>query len=317
MPFNIPGLGQSLTQPQLPAQGVAPTDPSQVGLWQRFQQRLKDDPNLRMALLTTGLNLLKTPQRGESGFDVFSNAALTGVGTLDQLRRRKIEDQKAQTEEARRAKELQLAERRTAATEERVTQSAKQFDENLRLSREQFKESKRQFDEKLKSVEGRYSALTGAERMANAGVEALVTALPNVYPDTPEGRAKARLRVQGLDNINDPLAQARIMAGLYGDLQDNNVFLDEDKQLDNAELRRQTAELFQFISSDLSKLAGETEENADPLEGTRIKHFVYGGGTVQAVGDGKYVIRYDSGSKSSKLTAEQIMQVQGTASGNP
>lgn len=320
MAFNFPGIpqapsgvGQALTQPQVPAAGIAPTDPKQLNLWQRFQERLKQDPNLQMALLTTGLNLLRTPQPGQSGFDVFADAATTGVGTLDQLRQR---DKSA----ARQVTQDQLAERRVGAAEQgvaisgqnaetnrqRVLQSNEQFKTQMELARDKLAEDKRQFNERDKA--GVNSPITGGERLVNAGIEALVTANPDVYPDNAEGRAKARLRMQGMEGTQDPLGQARIIAGLVGDMQENNVFMPKNQQLSNEEILQRALETFSIITGDLSQPA----EAGDPLEGASIAHPVNGAGKVVKVGEDKYVVEFAGGS-TGELTKTQIEALVGAS----
>lgn len=316
MPMGMgrtPLIGSALTQPVLPSQG-AQANPEQVGLWGKFQNRLQQDPNLRMALLTTGLNLLRTPQPGQTGFDVFSDAALTGVNTLDQLRQRQRsqtieEDERARTADIE-AREISDREARTGAINRRTTASANQFMERMRLAREQFSEEKRQFDERLKA--GDFSAAgttsTGQERLLDASVNALVTAMPEIYPDTPEGRAKARLRATGLTGVTDPEGQARIMASLYSDIAANQPFLDEEERLSEDEIVNRVTEIYKTFSGAGAEPA-EAAPAADPLEGREVTNpTTQETGRIVKVGEDQYVMEFSAG-QTRPLTREQMEQV--------
>ena len=290
---NFPLVGSALTQPQVPVPGTPPMSAEQPGLWGRFQERLKQDPNLRLALLTTGLNLLKSPQPGQGGFDVFSNAALTGVGTLDQLRQREAMQAAQGREEERANRRLDIidesAETRKDQGERRLTQSDEQFSENLKVAQDKLAEDKRQFNERM-SVGGFNSQSTGAERAAQSAIDALVLAQPEIYPDTPEGRAKARLRVQGIEGVKEPLGQARIIAGLISDLTQQNIFADNP--LPEEKITQRAMDIFQTISG-----VGEPESEAAPPEDLDGKTLELGGQTltVVSVGDGKYKLKNVNG----------------------
>jgi len=102
----IPGNYQPPPQAQ---GGTPPASPQEVeqnkGLWRNFLSRL-DDPNVRQALLVTGINLLRSPQYGQNSGDIAANALTAGVGTLQQLREREraqknLEQQRADTQAQR------------------------------------------------------------------------------------------------------------------------------------------------------------------------------------------------------------------------
>jgi hypothetical protein len=87
-----------------PPQGPV-TNPEEIkknrNLWQKFNDKVKADPNFRQAVLQTGLGMMKTARYGEGSFDVVSNALSTGVTTLDMLRRRDMADKLQKEEESR------------------------------------------------------------------------------------------------------------------------------------------------------------------------------------------------------------------------
>ena len=300
-------VGQLLSQPVIPPAGVSTPEPQNVGRWQAFQERLKNDPNLKMALLVTGLNLLKSQQPGQTGFDTFSNAALQGVGTLDTLRQRDLQQQQL---EADKAFQQGQTERRTSAVEKnastsatRALQSADQFNKNYELAKSQLDESVRH-NKALETKTGA-SESTGTERLINQGVNALVTAMPDVYPDTPEGRAKARLRVQGIDQVSsDPNSGARIIASLFGDIQRNNEF--SDKPLSNEDMAHRAVSMYQTF---FQAAGGKQPEAApDQLDGQTLNKPGQGVGTVRKVGEDRYVVEFEGGSTAT-ITGETIKKL--------
>ncbi len=303
-------IGQALMGPTVPMQGT-PVPTEQVSRWQAFRNKLQNDPNLRMALMTAGLNMMRTPQRGETGFDTFSQGALTGLNTLDQLRQRdqrQLLEAEDRDEERRstRVREGQADERidvarsQVAATEARTVQSAEQFSQNLEIAKQRLELDKQKAADAR--ARGGSTPITGQERTTNKLVDALVVASPDVYPDTPEGRAKALLRVSGMtgDN-NDPLGQARIIAGLYSDIAGTNVFLETP--LTEQEMENRAVALFRLFSGDFG---GEGE--ADPAPQADVIHPLHGTGKVTDNGDGTFTVVFPSGSKT--LTKAQLDQVR-------
>jgi len=310
MPFNrIGGLGGALTQPTIPSRAAAAPQ-EQLGLWQNFRQKLTEDPNLRMALLTAGLNMLKTPGRGQTGFDTFAEGALTGVGTLDQLRQREKAEglAAAETEETRRHRgvleeqgeqRLDIAQTQADTSAARVQQSTEQFQENLAVAKDRLAiEQQKANDARAR---GTSTPVTGQERTVDALIEALVLTDPTTYPATDEGRAKARLRVTGFAGGSDPNAQARIIAGLYGDLVDSNPF--RDTPLTGEEMQERALGLYSLFSGDLTTPA---EPEVVPEED--VLHPVHGRGTVELQDDGTYLVTFPSGLKV--LTKAQLDQVR-------
>ena len=136
-----PGVGGALTQPQVP---VGQAQPEKIGLWQRFRDKLASDPNLRMALMTTGNQMLKTPQPGQSGFDIFSDAAQAGIGTLDTLRQR---DRRQGLEDKDRAFRQDATTQQLGMQEQQVAQGGERLD----IARGQLAEGVRQFQAKLQA----------------------------------------------------------------------------------------------------------------------------------------------------------------------
>lgn len=317
---QTPLIGNLLTQPQVPTAAPAPTA-DKIGLWKKFQQRMEQDPNLRMALLSTGINLLRTPQPGQTGFDVFADAAGTGIGTFDQLNQR---DRAQDIEVSEIARQADIDERRTGATESNAASNAArvdiaannvavsqdQFDRNFKLAQQKHAEDVRQFN--VRRDAGGLTAgggVTGQERLIASGVQALVTTQPNVYPDTEEGRAKARLVVQGIGGEGgSPQGQARIMSSLISDMQENNPFLPEDQQLDQQEIVRRALETYKLISGDIDAAIEQTTNDSGLPDS--IVHPAYGKGRVVQSDNGTVVIEYEDGRTTAPITLEQFQQFQ-------
>jgi len=314
-------IGPALTAPQAPAPGV-PSPQAQPGLWRKFQQKLVTDPNFRMALLTTGLNLLKTPPFGQSGFDQFANASLAGVGTLDQLRQRDLENERLGRTE-------NLAERRTVATEANAATSAQNaetnaarleatsanFASNLKLAQDRLTE----FTRSNKAKEANTASTggsTGTERLLQGRMIALSTLHPDIYPNTAEGQAKVRLAAETF-KPNDPLSQGRLLGQLIEDITSANqqdVTFNDAQALSPDEIQTQAIETFRLITSDLSETAtAPAEPEVDPLEGPVTQ------GTqtavVHKVSDDPPMYQLELGGalRAPKYTAEQI---QALRSGN-
>ncbi len=271
--FGRAPVGAAITQPVMPSAGVA-ADPGQMNMWQKFQQRLSDDPNLRMALLTTGLNMLRTPQPGQSGFDVFANAAGTGVNTLDQLRQR---DRAQEIEDKELTREADIDERRTTALETQVSQTDRrlnmqgnQFTERMDRLDAQLQENRRQFNERVQAGDiGNQAPTTGAERMIEADIEALVSSFPEIYTDDEAGRAKARLRAREM-GTRDANAQARLAAGFVSDMMESNVFLDDDERLTTEQI---VSESMAIAGRLLGNEQVQPAAAADALDGSNVGEF--------------------------------------------
>ena len=293
-------LGASIVQPPIPARG-APADPNQVGLWKRFQDRLTADPNLRMALLTTGLNMLRTPQPGQNGFDVFANAASTGLNTLDQLRQRDVLLGQQERQEARADRGLDIREEDSQARDldrdEDRAQRASQFDQRMSQLAAQLTENQRQFD--TRNAAGDFSPAgsqtTGQERLIEANIRALQTAMPETYPATDEGAAKARLLVTGIGSAADPEASARMKIQLFSALQEQNTFADNP--LGQDQLIQTTEEIFnKFLGGPAAPASGPADAPTDPFDGASISRPTDGAvGRVVKVGEDQYVMEFAEG----------------------
>ncbi len=312
--------GSALTQPQAPSRG-APVPQEQLGLWQNFQNKLRTDPDFRMAMLTAGLNMLRTPQIGETGFDTFASGALTGVQTLDQLRQRE-----AGTE--REGRQDVLAERRVEATEsqaETAATSAQQTGERFERSHEVAVERTQLLRDQLDFERDKFRDIggtTGPERILSGAVDALVGS--GRYEDTPEGRANARVFASGLsgelssrDLLNATMSRIDVLSR-------QNILLDEP--LSAADIAREAFE-------DVQSVAGffripERQSGVDELDGAEIilPFSEEGGavekGTIRKVQgkDDAYVIEFEAGGEagvSREYTREQILKIKERAESAP
>jgi hypothetical protein len=250
---------------------------------------MRDDPNFRMALMTTGLNLLRTPERGQSSFDVFADATTTGVGTLDQLRTR-------DRAEGREDQKIGLAERRTATTEERtdiartgVEQRGAAFEASNEMAKARLEEAQRQFDERMKAGDfgpqaGAGAGSTGPERMASLAQAEFIAS--GMYPDTEQGRSLAGLRAKGL--IGKGLITAQDRMDFATDVAKDIAVFNPDMPV--AEVLDRAQELADGLANRLN--ASDPSTIPDDLEGRSFVHPNFGAATVIKVADDLYKIEY-------------------------
>ncbi len=314
------GVGPALTAPQLPSKAAAAPQ-EQLGLWSRFRQKLQDDPNFKMALLTTGFNMMRSPNvmAGENFYDVFADAATTGVGTLDQLRQRDITRESIASKEERETKRIGLEERRTAAAESTAASGASQRAEQIKVARERLAEDKRQFG--IEQASGR-AGTTGQERMQAGVVKALQDANPEEFPDTEAGHAKALLVAAGLaPGSVDPARRAHDIITLYSEISRGNPYRDDKRN--EEEMQSLAEEIYtRFLGAgDVTQAAAE-EEAADPeglAGGSALNYAGTETGIVEYIGtnaDGKnYVVKFQGGS-TKPMTAAQARSLMGDNSVN-
>lgn len=286
--YNRPSImGPDLTQPQAPI-AAAPADPSQIGLWQKFKERVQNDPNLRMALLTAGSNMLRTPEFGQSGFDVFANAAGTGIQTLDQLRQRDFRQGERQGdrefEQGATTRRLEQGDRQLGQGEERIDiarTGVEQRGEALQINRAQLAENVRQFektlgenarmfDERLAAGGFTYGGggadSTGPERMASIAKEAFLGS--GLYPRTEQGESLATLRAQGL--IGKDLATSQDRMDFAADMAKDLILFN--KGMSTVDAVAQAMELANALAEQSNLSSPATIQPHDPLVGQTVTH---------------------------------------------
>ncbi len=88
-----------------------------------------NNPNMRQAIMQTGIGLMRSPNYGESGWDVAANALTSGVGTLEKLnerdRQRKMQQEAIARAQAQQAVENARGDRQVAATEKNAATQEK------------------------------------------------------------------------------------------------------------------------------------------------------------------------------------------------
>lgn len=296
------GVGGALTNPQMPSRGASAPQ-AQMNLWQKFQQKLTNDPNFRMALMTTGLNMMRTPKLGESGYDVFADASLQGMGTLDQLRRRDVATE-------RQEKLDELTGQRTAATVQtaetgaaRVEQAGEQFAETQADAEARTQILRDRLDlEKKKLREGE----TGPERMLAGAVSALIQS--GRYPNTPEGVAEARLYASGLSGQLTSRDMMSMAMDSLVKLRASNIY--RETPLTESEMTRTAFEDVQAMSEYFGipeQQTGEDQYEGVTITDPRTKE----AGVVQRV-PGKedtYVIQSPTG-VSREYNGDQIRAIK-------
>jgi len=264
-----------------------------------------------MALLTTGLSLFQTPEFGKSGFDVFSESALRGVGTLDQLRQRDIDRTFKEGEEGRSERRTTAIEERTdiarTATESRSTEAAARATSAAAT----LAENKRQFDARLKAGDfgpaaGAGAGSTGPERMSDLATDAFISS--GYYPDTPEGQALARLRSTGL--IGKGLVTPQDRFEFATDLGKDILLFNPDMTPEQAQAR--AVEFTNGLGDSFNEADSATLDLTDPREGRTFQNGrVNQTGVVEKVGEDQYIIRYPVGPPSNPVSGAVIDELVG------
>lgn len=311
-PVSFGNVGSVLTQPQAPARG-APVPQEQLNKWQQFRQRLQQDPNLRMALLTTGLNMLRTPPIGQTGFDTFADAAVTGVETFDALNQRTrtqgLEDRDREFRESTTTRGIEQADERidiartgVEQRDEAFTQRGEQFDARMEHFRNQLAEDQRQFDDRLEA--GGFAganASTGAERQAQIAANAFITS--GIYPDTASGRAMAELRAQKL--VGRDLVNPRDRFEYASDLAADMMLFNRDMT------EQEAAQRAMALANELANLSN-AEDPATPdivqdgaADTIDVPHPVLGAGTATLLSDGTYDVVFPGG-QTKNVSAEVL-----------
>lgn len=165
---------------QDPMQGYAPQPPKtpeelqqNIGLWAKFKQQMQD-PNFKTAMLTTGINMLRSPGYGQSGFDVAANALGTGVQTLQglrtaqQTRKDKLDQQTIENERAGKttdayvsstATNSEVAKRNATVNEGELTENKRRNVEDEAIRRAQIAANLE--GDKIRAGATRYAASAG------------------------------------------------------------------------------------------------------------------------------------------------------------
>lgn len=315
--FNT-NVGSALTAPQLPSRG-APAPQEQMNLWQKFQQKLTDDPNFRMALMTTGMNMMRTPKLGETGYDVFADASTQGVGMLDQLRQRDVAAERQETQDELSARRTTAVETTAAAATSRAETAATAAEGTVAYQNSALAENKRQFDARLQAGDfgpsgygGAGAGSTGPEREAKLVTEALLNS--GMYPKTEEGMALAKLRARGvigLDLVN-PRDRYAFATKLAGDLKTFHPEMNDDAIVEAAFGLADTLANRANATDPATVPEALGEGAATEYVGRRADSLLEPGKTgplaASAAVPGHYVIMYEDGTVSGDLSPEMALR---------
>jgi len=153
-----------------------------VNKWKGFLSTLKTDPNMRMALIQTGIGMMRSPRMGENGWDVAGEALGRGVMTLDQLRQRDKEGrEKEEKERFQREQEAARTGAYVEGTQAQVGESkarVKTAQEKAQREADEFEYEKTQREraEKLVDEQIRSEHALASQRMASAQRERALAA---------------------------------------------------------------------------------------------------------------------------------------------
>ena len=307
------GIGRALTGPQIPVQS-APVDPSQISKWQAFRQKLASDPNLRMALLTAGVNMMRTPEMGQTGFDVFADAAGTGIGTLDQLRQRdKSERNEASDRQFTRestGRQLDQGDRRIEQGDEQNEIARKGVNQRSASDSMGYAIRLRELAaERERRADGTSAELTGQERVLNRFIRALRKSDPEKFPDDDA----AFLFIQDQKNeenlgleINKLISERAMQLQIW-----NEMPIAEATALAREEVTRDLRENAppSYYKPPVTQgpvtgtptsapVPGPNAVKADPTETGAVMHPIHGVGRYEKNPDGTYTFLFKSGMKT-------------------
>lgn len=104
------GIGELLAQNPMVMQAPEPTMEmpklqENKSLWKSFMDKAQSDPNIRMALMSMGAGMLKSPGFGQNVGDVLGSSIAQGMGTFVQGRQMDSQTALAQAEQTRKQKE--------------------------------------------------------------------------------------------------------------------------------------------------------------------------------------------------------------------
>lgn len=112
------------------------------------------DPNVRQAVLSTGLNLMRSPGYGQNGWDVAANSLQTGMGTLQSLRerdrQRALEAEDRKIKEEQRGIENKRGDRQVSVQEKNAQTSATNVEGDAKNKDAQLKHAEKQLEEAIR-----------------------------------------------------------------------------------------------------------------------------------------------------------------------
>lgn len=157
--FNIPMVGKDEVAAQQPTPDIQSALPpgeleQRKSLWKNLLSQWQD-PNVKQAVLATGIGLMRSARYGENVGDVAANALTSGVNTLQSLRerdrQRALEAQDRAIREDQRAKENTRGDRQVATGERNAATQEKSVTGNLELGQKAGARSDKALEETIRS----------------------------------------------------------------------------------------------------------------------------------------------------------------------
>ena len=163
------------SQTQMPAMGQVNVGQGpnyqQPGFMERIAQAWAD-PNVRQAVMTTGLNFMRSPGYGQNGWDVAANSLGMGMQTLEALRtrdrQRALEAEDRKIKEDQRNKENTRGDRQVAVSEKNADTTSRSTDATIGNLTSDNTRLDKTLDETIrhnKAMEGVYAQNAGSTRI--------------------------------------------------------------------------------------------------------------------------------------------------------
>lgn len=158
-PIGSIGAGLEEVNVQGPAGGIQVQSPQVIeqnkGLWRGFFQKIQEDPNFRQAVLMTGVQMLRSPKMGETGWDVASNALQGGMVTLEGLRQRDYERVQAGKEQELKSRQVRVQERGADTQASTAETYRKATEAQTKQAQDAYELKKKELDEAIRSNQSR------------------------------------------------------------------------------------------------------------------------------------------------------------------
>lgn len=207
--------------PQPTAAAAGPAEYEQnKGLWRGFLDKMRTDPNFKQAVQVTAMGMMRSPQMGQNGFDVASQALTTGVTTLDMLRQRDrtqaIEDEERARKAGLEERGAQVAERGASSQERNAATAEQEVKQRAEDSMSRWRQAQNELEEAI-----RHNKASEEIDRLRANADSLrASAYMSYRKDRPAAEVvklnalSAKYQQDGIDPITaDAMATERLLAG--------------------------------------------------------------------------------------------------------
>lgn len=313
--------------------------------WANFMSNLKNDPNLQMAMLQTGLQMMQPGQPGQTPIGNIAGAVQGGVSTLDMLRQRdsqqQIEARDRALTEGRQEEDLRMRREGLGMQREQLRQQGRAQDRlasesaaNMRMAEERLGLDRERLElERERLAQGVHRNMGAEESQIHQLAQDLARTNPELYSGD-EGLARARLVV--FERLRDArergFSREQLMSRLLQDgFQTANMFNFQGQELSGEQIQAMVENAGRVVefafggtetpSRRLTDIGGEeatpTDTAAD-VSAALGRQITAGGRTFTILGvqdnppgepPGRYVLAQDDQGEQGYIPYEQAMRL--------